>query len=203
LTDSRLKTGTGAPSRALLVGEARNCASPTPATRKEHFMARQTYTDAIALLKADHRKVEDLFEKFENARAGSKQKLAEEICNELKIHTIIEEEVFYPALKGKIEEDTWTEAYVEHDGAKVLVNDIAGGSSEDEFFDAKVHVLSEEIKHHVREEERRQEGMFAQAREAGVDLIELKDRMLVRKEELMAMAKNGGLPPAQVRVVQV
>jgi len=111
--------------------------------------------------------------------------------------------VFYPALKGKIEEDTWTEAYVEHDGAKVLVNDIAGGSSEDEFFDAKVHVLSEEIKHHVREEERRQEGMFAQAREAGVDLIELKDRMLARKEELMAMAKNGGLPPAQVRVVQL
>jgi len=67
-------------------------------------MARQTYTDAIALLKADHRKVEDLFEKFENARAGSKQKLAEEICNELKIHTIIEEEVFYPALKVKIED---------------------------------------------------------------------------------------------------
>ncbi|HET9629441.1 MAG TPA: hemerythrin domain-containing protein [Novosphingobium sp.] len=166
-------------------------------------MATQTYTDAIALLKADHRKVEDLFEKFESARAASKQKLAEEICNELKIHTIIEEEVFYPALKGKIEEDTWTEAYVEHDGAKVLVNDIAAGSAEDEFFDAKVHVLSEDIKHHVREEERRQEGMFAQAREAGVDLVALKDQMLARKQELMAMAKNGGLPPAEVKVLQV
>jgi len=166
-------------------------------------MPTPTYTDAIALLKADHRKVEDLFEKFETARAGAKQKLAEEICTELKIHTIIEEEVFYPALKGKIEEDTWTEAYVEHDGAKVLVNDIMAGSPDDEFYDAKVHVLSEEIKHHVREEERRQEGMFAQAREAGVDLINLRDQMLVRKNELMAVAKNGGLPPAKTVVVQV
>jgi hypothetical protein len=166
-------------------------------------MPTPTYTDAIALLKADHRKVEDLFEKFENARAGSKQKLAEEICNELKIHTIIEEEVFYPALKGKIEDDTWTEAYVEHDGAKVLVNDIMAASPDDEFYDAKVHVLSEDIKHHVREEERRQEGMFAQAREAGVDLVALKDQMLARKQELMQMAKNGGLPPAEVKVVSV
>lgn len=166
-------------------------------------MATQTYTDAIALLKADHRKVEGLFEQFENARAGSKQRLAEQICNELKIHTIIEEEIFYPALKGKIEEDTWTEAYVEHDGAKVLVNDIAAGSPDDEFYDAKVHVLSEEIKHHVQEEERRQEGMFAQAREAGVDLVALRDRMIARKEDLMAQAMNGGLPPAEVAVVHV
>lgn len=166
-------------------------------------MATQTFTDAIALLKADHRKVEGLFERFESASPAAKQKLAADICNELKIHTIIEEEVFYPALKGKIEEDTWTEAYVEHDGAKVLVNDIVAGSPDDEFYDAKVHVLSEEIKHHVREEERRQEGMFAQAREAGVDLIGLRDQMLARKKELVAQAKNGGLPPAQVKVVQV
>jgi len=166
-------------------------------------MPTPTFTDAIALLKADHRKVEELFDKFENAGAGSKQKLAEEICNELKIHTIIEEEVFYPALKGKIEEDTWAEAYVEHDGAKVLVNDIMAASPDDEFYDAKVHVLSEDIKHHVHEEERRQEGMFAQAREAGVDLVALKDQMMARKQELMQMARNGGLPPAEVKVVHV
>ena len=164
----------------------------------------QTYTDAIALLKADHRKVEDLFEKFEKARSGSKEKLAHEICNELKIHTIIEEEIFYPALQGKIEEETWSEAYVEHDGAKVLVNDIVAASPEDdEFYDAKVKVLSEEIRHHVLEEERRQEGMFAQAREAGVDLIALRDQMLERKKELMTMAKADGLPPAEVKVVHV
>jgi hemerythrin superfamily protein len=85
------------------------------------------FTDAIALLKADHRTVEELFEKFENARPGSKQSIAEQICNELKIHTMIEEELFYPALEGKIAEDTLNEAYVEHDGAKVLINDIMAG----------------------------------------------------------------------------
>lgn len=162
-----------------------------------------TYSDAIALLKADHRKVEDLFAKFESATDAKKSELAMQICNELKIHTIIEEEVFYPALKGKIEAETYTEAYVEHDGAKVLINDIASSSPEDEFFDAKVKVLSEEIKHHVHEEEARSEGMFAQAREAGVDLVSLRDAMLVRKQELMAEAKAGELPPAQVSVVNV
>jgi hypothetical protein len=166
-------------------------------------MPTETYADAIALLKADHRKVESLFAKFESASEGKKQKLAEQICTELKIHTVIEEEIFYPALKGKIEEETYTEAYVEHDGAKVLINDIMAGSPDDEFYDAKVHVLSEEIKHHVGEEEARAEGMFAQARAAGVDLVTLRDEMLARKEELMAMAESGGLPPAELTVVQV
>jgi hemerythrin-like domain-containing protein len=166
-------------------------------------MATETYSDAIALLKADHRKVTELFEKFEKAREGQKEALAQQICTELKIHTSIEEEIFYPALNGKIEEDTLNEAYVEHDGAKVLVNDIMAGGPDDQFYDAKVHVLSEEIKHHVKEEEMRVEGMFAQAREAGVDLVELLDRMLARKQELMATAKNGGLPPAQPKVVNL
>ncbi len=166
-------------------------------------MQKQTYSDAIALLKADHRTVEGLFEKFESARSGQKQAIAVQICNELKIHTTIEEEIFYPALQGKIEEETYTEAYVEHDGAKLLINDIMSASEEDEFFDAKVKVLSEEIKHHVKEEEMRSEGMFAQAREAGVDLLELRDRMMARKQELMVAAKAGELPPAEMRVVAV
>lgn len=165
-------------------------------------MTMETFTDAIAMLKADHRHVEQLFDKFDKAGSGQKRKLAQEICNELKIHTIIEEEIFYPALKGKIEDETLHEAFVEHDGAKVLVNDIAAGASEDEFYDAKVKVLSEEIRHHVHEEEQRSEGMFAQAREAGVDLVELRDRMVERKRELMQMAKSGALPPAELKVVQ-
>ena len=161
-------------------------------------MATETYTDAIALLKADHRKVATLFEKFESASAGSKQAIAEQICNELKIHTMIEEEIFYPALDGKIEEETLSEAYVEHDGAKVLVNDILAGGPDDEFYDSKVKVLSEEIEHHVKEEEMPAEGMFAQARETDVDLVALRDAMLARKEELMAQIENEGeLPPAQ------
>jgi Hemerythrin HHE cation binding domain len=166
-------------------------------------MPSEEYTDAIALLKADHRKVEDLFEKFESASAGSQREIAQQICTELKIHTMIEEEIFYPALEGKIEDETYQEAYVEHDGAKVLVNDIASGSPDDEFFAAKVKVLSEEIKHHVKEEEMPGEGMFAQAREAGVDLVALRDQMLARKEELMAQAEGQGLPAARVSVVQV
>ena len=162
----------------------------------------ETFTDAIALLKADHRTVEDLFEQFETASGkGRKQEIAEQICTELKIHATIEEEIFYPALRGKIEDDLLDEAYVEHDGAKLLINDIAAGSEEEAFYDAKVTVLSEEIEHHVGEEEKPGEGMFAQAREAEVDLVELRDRMAARKEELLALAQSQGLPPAQLSTV--
>jgi len=167
-------------------------------------MPDQEFSDAIALLKADHRTVEELFEKFEKASGSSNKKtIADRICTELKIHTTIEEEIFYPAFRGKIEDDTLDEAYVEHDGAKVLVNDIVAGSPEDDFFDAKVKVLSEEIKHHVREEEMRSEGMFAQCRETDVDLVALRDAMLARKQELMQQARSAGLPPAEPRAVNL
>lgn len=166
-------------------------------------MADKEYTDAIALLKADHRKVEDLFEKFDKASAKDRKwALAQEICTELKVHAIIEEEIFYPTFEDKIEDDLWHEAYVEHDGAKVLINDIMASQGEGDFFEAKVTVLSEEISHHVEEEEKRAEGYFAQARETGIDMVELRDRMLARKEELMAQARAGGLPPAELTVVQ-
>ncbi|MBV1686669.1 hemerythrin domain-containing protein [Novosphingobium sp. G106] len=166
--------------------------------------AKPEFTDAVALLKADHRKVEGLFEQFEKASGASrKQALATQICNELKIHTTIEEEIFYPAFQGKIEEDTLAEAYVEHDGAKVLINDIMAASPEDDFYDAKVHVLSEEIKHHVHEEEMPSEGMFAQCRKAGVDLVALRDQMTARKAELMRKVANGGLPAAELRVLHM
>lgn len=166
-------------------------------------MPQGQFTDAIAMLKADHRTVEELFAKFESARSGSKQKIAEQICTELKIHTILEEEIFYPAVRGKIEDDTLNEAYVEHDGAKVLINDIVSGGPDDAFYDAKVKVLSEEIKHHVQEEEARVEGMFSQAREAGVDLVALRDAMIARKQELLTAAKTQGLPPAKPTVVNL
>mgnify|MGYP001545551260 CR=1 FL=1 len=167
-------------------------------------MADTQFTDAIALLKADHRKVEALFEAFESTRASSKkQAIAREICTELKIHTSIEEEIFYPAFRGKIEDDMLDEAYVEHDGAKILINDIEAGSPDDDFYDAKVKVLSEEIKHHVHEEEMPSEGMFAQCRKANVDLVALRDAMMARKEELMAQAKAGGLPVAKPSAVNL
>ncbi|QUT04243.1 hemerythrin domain-containing protein [Sphingobium phenoxybenzoativorans] len=163
----------------------------------------QEFTDAIALLKADHRKVEELFEKFESASDGKKQAIAQQICVELKVHTSIEEEIFYPAFRGKIEDDTLDEAYVEHDGAKVLINDIEAGSPGDDFYDAKVKVLSAEIKHHVHEEEMPSEGMFAQCRATDVDLVALRDAMMARKQELLVQAEAGKLPAARPTAVNL
>ncbi len=168
-------------------------------------MATTPKLDAVALLKADHRKVEDLFVQYEAAADDDKKAaLAQQICVELKIHAQIEEEIFYPAVTGKIEEDTVSEAYVEHDGAKVLINDIAAGKpGADKFYDSKVHVLSEEIKHHVKEEEMPDTGMFAQARAAGIDLFEFGMQLKARKDELVATAKSQGLPPAKPAVVNL
>ena len=155
--------------------------------------------DAIALLKADHRKVENLFAKFETARKPKKQGLAQQICIELTIHTIIEEEIFYPACKGEIAADILSEAYVEHDGAKVMIAELLAGSPDDDFYDAKMKVLSEEIKHHVKEEERPGDGVFAQARHGDLDMDALGDRMATRKEQLLAKFKAEGLPPPTTR----
>lgn len=151
--------------------------------------------DAVALLKADHRKVEDLFAKFESAKGdGRKKALAEQICLELTVHTKIEEDVFYPACEGAVEEDLLKEAYVEHDGAKVLIAEIEAGGPDDDFYEAKVKVLSEMIEHHVEEEEKRVEGIFSQARKAGLDMDALGDRMGAEKEQLLAAYKASGLP---------
>jgi len=154
-----------------------------------------TVENAISMLKADHRKVEELFESYERAKGDRKDKIAKEICQELIVHSTIEEELFYPSLQGKIEEEEMLdEAHVEHDGAKVLIAELMDGSSKDEFYDAKVKVLSEQIKHHVREEEKRGDGIFAQARETDVDLDELGARMMARKQELLQQIKARGLP---------
>jgi hypothetical protein len=167
-------------------------------------MAQQEFTDAIAMLKNDHRTVEELFSKFQNA-SGKDRKwaIAQQICNELKIHAQIEEEIFYPTFEGKVEEDLYKEAFVEHDGAKVLINDIMANGQADEFFEAKVTVLCEEISHHVKEEEKPGDGFFAQARDSGADMVALRDALMARKEELMAQAQNGGLPPAQMAAVHL
>src|SRR3954452_5363749 len=123
------------------------------------------------MLTQDHREVGSLFEKFEKAGSeGSKERLARQICTERKIHAMIEEEIFYPALRGKIDDDDLDEAYVEHDGAKMLINEIEAGGPDEEFFDAKVKVLQEQIEHHVKEEEKQQGNLFQQARATDVDL---------------------------------
>lgn len=168
-------------------------------------MADETPTDAIALLKADHRRVEALFEQFDQARRSDrKARIVEEICIELKVHMIIEEEIFYPTVKPKIDASSVEEGVIEHDGAKVLVNDLAKANPKDEYYDAKVKVLSEEIKHHVGEEERWITGMFAQARRTAIDMDELGARLVARKEELMEQAKKkGGLPVAKMEGLEL
>ena len=160
-------------------------------------MADSKTQDAIALLKEDHRKVEKLFKDFEDAKGeGRKQKLAQQICMELSVHTKIEEEIFYPACDGKIEEDLLKEAYVEHDAAKVLMAQIEAGDGEsDEFFDAKVKVLSEEITHHVEEEEG---DLFKQVRAADIDLDALGQQLAARKKELTSDYKEDGVPAPEL-----
>jgi len=143
--------------------------------------------DAIALLKADHRQVEQWFEQFESTRSDDrKQKLAQQICKALTVHTEIEEEIFYPAfLEATEDKDMHHEAEVEHSGAKKLIAEIESSGPSDDYYDAKVKVLSEMIKHHVKEEEQRG-GLFAEARDSAMDLKALGEQLAARKSELMA-----------------
>jgi hemerythrin superfamily protein len=163
-------------------------------------MASTQSQDAIALLKEDHRTVEKLFKEFESAKGdGRKQKIAQEICLELTVHAKIEEEIFYPACEGKIDDDDLKEAYVEHDGAKVLIAEIESGDGKsDEYFDAKVKVLQEQIEHHVKEEEQRLQGIFSQAKRAGLDMDALGEELAARKQELIAQYKKSGLPKPEL-----
>jgi len=156
---------------------------------KKTSSSRGARLDAIALLKADHRQVEEWFSKFEKANKSRKQQLAANICDALTVHTEIEEEIFYPAfLRATGDKDMHHEAVVEHDGAKKLIAEIQGMSPDDDYFDAKVTVLSEMIKHHVKEEEQ-PGGMFAQAKKSSMDLRALGEELMARKKELQAAAK--------------
>jgi len=157
------------------------------AARKRSSSSRSAAAnDAIALLKQDHQQVKQWFEEFLSARAqGRKQDLAARICQALKVHTEIEHEIFYPAfLEATGEQDIHHEAEVEHDGAKQLIAEIEQSGAQDEYFDARVTVLSEMIKHHVSEEEKR-DGMFGKARQSGMDLRGLGERLAQRKAQLM------------------
>ena len=156
--------------------------------------------DAIALLKADHRQVEGWFEQFKRSRAQSKKaELAGSICYALRLHTQIEEEIFYPAfLSAAGDEDIHHEAEVEHTGARNLIAEIEQAGPDDEYFEARVKVLSEMIRHHVKEEEKR-DGMFARARQSGMSLDELGERLRERKAELRGMMGDSLFEQAAAR----
>jgi hemerythrin superfamily protein len=145
--------------------------------------------DAIALLTADHREVSEMFEQFEqlgDRATTSKEKLKDKICKALIAHTTIEEEIFYPAVRAaNVEEgeDMVDEAIVEHAAAKDLIKQLQEMQPDDDLYDAKVKVLSEQIEHHVKEEEKE---MFPKAKKAGLDLLALGQEMALRKQELMS-----------------
>ena len=144
--------------------------------------------DAIALLKADHKEVAEMLEKFETARS-TKGKLAQQICMSLTVHAQIEEEIFYPAARealGDEGEDLLNEAEVEHNSLKELIGQIEGSSPEDELFDARVKVLGEYVKHHVKEEEGE---LFPKLRKTDMDLVKVGEQLAARKKELMSQMK--------------
>jgi hypothetical protein len=141
---------------------------------------------AISLLKADHREVEGWFDEYDQLEdEAEKLALFNQIALALKVHTQIEEEILYPEERGEVEDDLLDEAYVEHDGAKKLITEIEAMRPGDEFYDAKVKVLGEYIKHHVKEEEQ-PGGLFSQAKKGDEDLEEMGRRIKARKDELMA-----------------
>lgn len=145
--------------------------------------------DAIAMLIADHREVQALFEQFEalsDRSKVSKKKLADEICHALSVHTQVEEDLFYPTVRDAIEQDDlMDEALVEHSAAKELIAEIRGMDPGDDLYDAKLTVLSEQIKHHVGEEEG---DMFPAVRKSKLDLINLGQQMLALREKLETAA---------------
>lgn len=159
-------------------------------------------TDADALLKADRRSVESLFQNFRQTEdAEQKSSIVKQICTSLRVHALLEEEILYPAcLEKGVEDNVLDEAQVQHDAAKILILELLAANS-DAFYDATVTVLSEYIKHHVSAEEK-SDGIFAKARENGVDMAALGQRLQTRKAELVAMADSGSLPPPRFIALQ-
>jgi len=157
--------------------------------------------NAIELLKADHREVEQLFEQFKSAKGRQqRRKLVKQIATALNAHTIIEEEIFYQACSEHgVEEDQLDEAQVEHDTVKLLVRELLENELDDDYYDAKVTVLSEYVKHHVKEEEEPEKGIFARLEKTDADLADLGRELKQRKEELMEDSDRLVTRPPRIR----
>lgn len=137
---------------------------------------------AITLLKKQHADASKLFKRFEKAKGGEKAEIVQTACRALTIHAQIEEEIFYPALRDAgVKSNLLDEAEVEHEGVKRLVGELETMDPGDDLYDAKVTVLAEYVKHHVKEEETE---MFPNAKKADADLDELGERMEIRAVEL-------------------
>ena len=158
----------------------------SPSTRKPAAKTARgaSGTDAIALLRADHKRVSDLFEQYETTRSAAKKKtLVATICQELTVHAQIEEEIFYPAVKAALKDkELVPEAQVEHQSLKDLIAQVKDKEPDGEMFDAKIKVMSEYVKHHVKEE---QNEMFVRAKKTRLDMQQLGEQLAARKQALM------------------
>jgi hypothetical protein len=172
-------------------------ATTSTTSRKKKGATRRTGRRdplAVRLLKQDHREVEGWFDEYEQLEADAdKLELFNKIALALKVHTQIEEEIFYAEERGEVEDDLLDEAQVEHDGAKKLIAEIDAMAPGEELYDAKVKVLGEYIKHHVKEEEQ-PGGIFAQAKRGDEDLDAMGERLKARKDELMAELGGAAKP---------
>ena len=166
-----------------------------PAKKTSRAASTSSGQDAIALLRADHKKVSALYEQYENTRSAARKKaLVATICQELSIHAQVEEEIFYPAVKAALKDkELVPEAQVEHASLKELIAQVKDKEPDGEMFDAKIKVMSEYTKHHVKEE---QNEMFPKAKATRLDMDELGARIAARKEELMADPSLMEAPPA-------
>ena len=146
--------------------------------------------DAIALLKSDHREVDELMQRYQGARSDRKEALARQICTALKVHAQIEEELLYPAAREVLsadDADLVDEAAVEHATIKRLITDVEASSPSESLYDAKVTVIGEYVKHHVKEEEGE---LFPKLRASGLDLTALGERLAERKAALMQQQQS-------------
>ena len=147
--------------------------------------------DAISVLKADHERVEQAFRQFEKLDRHDTEacrRLALQVCEALKVHTAVEEDIFYPALRDTLDdEEILNEAAVEHETASMLIEQLENMDADDPNYHATFTVLGEYVRHHIREEESE---IFARARKSDIDLEALGARMHARKEELAGVAQK-------------
>jgi hemerythrin superfamily protein len=185
-SSSRTKTAAKSKSASRRrTSGARRTGAPTAGGRARSTARRATMPDAVALLKADHREVDQLVQQFENARSDRKEAIARRICTALTVHAQIEEELLYPAARNVLDPDDMDlvdEADVEHASIKQLVAEVESASPSDALYDAKVKVIGEYVKHHVKEEERE---LFPKLRRTELDLKALGAQLAERKQALM------------------
>ena len=182
----------GAAEPAISKSVAKKSASP--ATKAVDAPARKAAAkkaakpvripDAIGLLRADHKRVNDLFEQFEKTRSANKKKsIVAKICLEMTVHAQIEEEIFYPAVKAALrDKELVPEASVEHASVKDLIAQVRDVEPDGEMYDARVTVMGEFIRHHVKEE---QNEMFPKAKKTRLDMVALGEQLYARQQELL------------------